>query len=81
MTGQWVVTYQFELCSEVLVTEFFRGSRAECLRILLHSCRGSDDRRQTGRWMPIISPVESWNEFLDSALDGDKEVVYVGPWR
>jgi hypothetical protein len=81
MARQWVVTYQLESCGDVLVTEFYRGSYAECLRIVRHSARGSDDRYMTGRWMPVIGPAKNWDDFVIEASDDDNEVVFVGPWR
>ena len=81
MTPQWVITYQIESRGEVLVTEFYRGSRDECVRILVHSGDGSDDLCRTGRWKAILSTAQSWDEFLTLADDNDNEVVFVGPWR
>jgi hypothetical protein len=81
MARQWVVTYQLETSDDIIVTEFFRGSHEECLRICQQSARGSDDRHKTGRWMPVLGTAKNWDDFLEVANDDNNEVVFTGPWR
>lgn len=60
----WVVTYQIETQNSVGITEFFRGSKDDCVRI--YSCfgGGEDDMRRTDPWHVIIGPLSVWEEFL-----------------
>jgi hypothetical protein len=65
----WVVTYKIEFESpyqfgDVMVTEFFRGDKEECLRIKNHFGSGEHDQRRTRAWFPIAGPAEEWDDFL-----------------
>jgi hypothetical protein len=64
----WVVTYTIEFAnSDIMVTEFFRGCHAECLRIRAQSGGGEHDMQVTKRpWKPIIGPAHEWDDFLRS---------------
>jgi hypothetical protein len=76
---QWVVTFKIYtpnvrdpvegfLCDSIEVTAFYRGSEAECRRIVSRFAGvGSDDRRPTSRWShPVAGRAEDWYEFLGS---------------
>jgi hypothetical protein len=65
--NDWVVTYTIEFgWNEIMVTEFYRGERDECLRIRAHSGGGSHDQRRTrGPWKPVVGPAHEWDEFLE----------------
>ena len=65
---QWVVTYTIEFAnSEIMVTEFFRGGRDECMRIRAQSGGGDHDLMKTKRpWKPTVGPAHEWDEFLRS---------------
>lgn len=67
--NEWVVTYRVETNSGILIVEFYRGSRAECLRIAQHSAKGDSDQEQTGSWTPIIGPAQGWDEFLQAGVE------------
>ena len=66
----WVVTYQSITTHETLITEFYRGSREECLRIRDHSASsGEDDQYPTKEpWKIVVSPVSHWDMFVRSAI-------------
>jgi hypothetical protein len=67
----WVVTYKIEFHTaanfgEIMVTEFYRGAREECLRIKAQSTGGGEhDRRRTDSWIPIVGPACDWDQFLE----------------
>jgi hypothetical protein len=64
---EWVVTYTIEFAnSDIMVTEFFRGARDECLRIRAQSGGGDHDLMQTKSWKPIVGPAHEWDQFLES---------------
>jgi len=65
----WVVTYRIETNEGIMLMEFYRGARAECLRIAQHSAKGDSDREQTGSWTPIIGPAERWDAFLQDGVE------------
>lgn len=64
----WVVTYTIEFAnSDIMVTEFFRGCHAECMRISAQSGGGEHDMQVTKKpWKPIIGPAHEWDNFLRS---------------
>lgn len=67
MSGQWVVTYRIQsaVSSDTLITEFYRGERAECIRICEHFSVGEDDCHQTRQpWKPIAGPAECWDQMV-----------------
>lgn len=69
MTSEpWVVTYRIEFAnSDIMVTEFFRGDREECLRIREKSGGGEHDRCRTIRpWKAIVGPAKEWDDFLEA---------------
>ena len=68
MIEQWVVTYTIEFVnSDIMVTEFFRGEQAECVRIRAQSAGGEHDALKTKRpWKPTIGPAHEWDDFLRS---------------
>jgi hypothetical protein len=64
----WVVTYKIEFHSafgEIVVTEFYRGTREECMRIKAQSGGGEHDGRRTDSWVPIAGPARDWDAFLE----------------
>ena len=65
---EWVVTYTIEFSNrDVMVTEFFRGDRDECMRIRAQSGGGDHDMVRTKRpWKPIVGPAHEWDDFLES---------------
>ena len=74
---EWVVTYRMvplggcgecEVCT-TSVTEFFRGPRAECVRIAKAFGGGECDIVRTNPWDVVIGPAEDWDNFLE-AKDG-----------
>jgi len=72
---QWVVTYQSITTRETLITEFYRGTRAECLRIRDHSSTGEDDRYPSKElWHAVASPVSCWEEFVEDAITSGQYV-------
>jgi len=78
---QWVVTYKHQqIDGGILVTEFYRGSRDECVRICTHSGEGEDDRCRTQQWRPVIGTASSWDEFVSQAAE-DGTVVVIGGHR
>lgn len=62
----WVVTYRIEFAnSDIMVTEFFRGDRDECLRIRQQSGGGEHDGCRTiNPWTAIVGPAREWDDFL-----------------
>ena len=68
MRNQWVVTYRMECGCGVMIMEFYRGTRAECIRIRDHSAGGECDGHHTEQpWGVVIGPACDWDEFLSSA--------------
>ena len=67
--NEWVVTYTIRFGNhECMVTEFFRGDRAECLRISERSYGGEHDMVRTERpWKPTVGPAHEWDDFVRSA--------------
>ena len=65
---EWVVTYTIEFANrDIMVTEFFRGDRDECMRIRAQSGGGDHDMVRTKRpWKPIVGPAHEWDDFLES---------------
>ena len=65
---EWVVTYTIEFANrDIMVTEFFRGDRDECMRIRAQSGGGEHDKQRTKRpWKPTIGPAHEWDDFLRS---------------
>lgn len=63
MARPWVVTYEVELRDSLMVAEFFRGPRAECVRIVKHFAGGGDDRHCIERWKAIASPADNWDDY------------------
>lgn len=64
----WVVTYRMECDCGVTIMEFYRGTRAECIRIRDHSAMGEHDGHCTEQpWGVVIGPAASWDEFLETA--------------
>ena len=63
----WVVTFRVETREGMAITEFYRGSRDECLRIkAMSTCGGSDDQRTTRGWRAIAGLAQEWDDFLDA---------------
>ena len=67
MASPWVVTYQIESCGNVTLTEFYRGPRDECARIIAHFTAGEDDLHHTGRWLAIMGPADNWDDYSEGA--------------
>jgi hypothetical protein len=75
---QWVVTYRMEPrlvignMPNATITEFYRGSQAECTRIAKAFAGGEDDRTRCNPWTIIIGPAECWDELLE---DNECELI------
>ena len=65
--NQWVVTYRIVTEHHVVLTEFYRGSKRECLRIQRASTGvGEDDRQRTKNpWIAIVGTAKSWEQFIE----------------
>lgn len=69
MSELWVVTYRIEFPnSDIMVTEFFRGDREECLRIRKQSTGGGehDGCKTINPWTAIVGLAREWDEFLEA---------------
>ena len=66
MTEPWVVTYRIDYYSGTMVTEFYRGDRAECERIRARSSLGEDDQRRSHKyWRASLRPAKDWDDLLN----------------
>lgn len=64
---QWVVTYRIEPLNgdQYIISEFYRGEPAECLRIYRQSGAGEDDRYRTEQpWQVDTCPAHLWDNML-----------------
>jgi hypothetical protein len=62
----WVVTFKVETRQGTSITEFYRGSRNECLRIKeMSTSGGSDDQQATRGWRAIAGLAQEWDDFID----------------
>jgi hypothetical protein len=72
---QWVVTYRHEqIDGGVMVAEFFRGTREECIRIMTHSGEGENDKCPTSGWKAVMGTARSWDVFI-ADMNNEGEVI------
>ena len=66
MTQEFVVVYRLSFTDgSQEYCEMFRGSEADCKRIVTCSSYGSCDRKQVTRTQVELGPADEWDAFME----------------